>query len=90
MKFYRGLKFSLPISLALWGMVAIAGVKAFGQEQDTPRARAYLGRINAEIGSNLECSVSALTLQDRLQKTERELAEVKKQLADKVESKPLE
>lgn len=78
MKLARGIYYGLPISLALWGMVLIAGVKAFGQEQATPRERAFMERINAEIGNSLTCATNNVALQDRIKHLEQKLADTEK------------
>lgn len=33
MKIWHGLRYAFPIGLALWGMIGIVCIKAFGQEQ---------------------------------------------------------
>lgn len=56
--------------------------RASSQEQLSYRERALADRMNAEINGGLSCYANALALQDRLQKAERELEEVKKKLAE--------
>lgn len=80
MKVTRGLYYALPISLAMWGMLLIGGFKAFGQEQATPRERAFMERINIEISNNLGCSTNSIALQDRIKQLEQKLTEAEKKV----------
>ncbi len=62
----------------LLNMFAFLVVTARAQEQSSPRERALMERVSAEINGNLVCSTNVAALQDKIKDLEQKLKDATK------------
>lgn len=74
---------ALILALMIWCTPSMFTMAAFAQQPESAQVRALNFRIGAEINSNIQCTTTALTLQDQLAVAQAEV----KRLSDKYEPK---
>lgn len=62
----------------LFNMLLFSVALARGQEQQAPRVRALMERVNTEVSNNLQCSEALHSLMDRVRELEKKLKEATK------------
>lgn len=63
----------LLLAFVVWEIAVLLAFPARAQDNASPRERALLGRISAEINTSLACSTEVAVLQDRIKDLEQKL-----------------
>lgn len=77
MKFFSGLITGGLISFSMWALIGMAFA------EDSPQVRALSGRLNIELNTSMQCTITVFTLQDQLTVAQSEI----KRLSEKYEPK---